>query len=91
MSLCWPAIEGQGGIENVREQDPCGGHDIRGAGAEALHPALPSTPKRLWLSATTVLPEVTSLKISRPVGAVLPATSVRASVRMLMSRSKERL
>ena len=37
MGLGRPAVEGQRGIEDVRELDAGGGHHIRGAGAEALH------------------------------------------------------
>ena len=39
MGLGEPAVKGQRGVEDVRELDPCGGHDIRGARGEALHPS----------------------------------------------------
>ena len=32
-------MEGQGGIEDVRQLDACGRHHIGGAGAEALYPS----------------------------------------------------
>ena len=69
-----PAVVGQRGVKDVRELHARAGHDIRGARAETLDPRVPSTPKRLWRLARTV----PLLKNSGVLGAVLPATSVRA-------------
>ena len=81
MGLGRPAVVGQRGIEDVRELDPGGGHDIRGAGGEALHPGGAVHAKEVVVVGSDRAIR-DGLKISGPVGAVLPETSVRARVRV---------
>ena len=81
MRLGAPAVEGQGGFEDVREQDPRGGHHIRGAGAEALHASgAVYAEEVVGVGRDCAIRQV--VVISGPAGALLPDTSVRARVRV---------
>ena len=79
MGLREPAVEGQRGIEDVRQQDACGGDHIRGARAEALHPSGAVDTKEIVVVGND---RASIENFSTAVKALLPETSVRASVRV---------
>jgi hypothetical protein len=47
MGLSRPTVVGERGVEDIRELDPDGGHDIGDAGGEAKHPGIAIDAKEI--------------------------------------------